>query len=78
MTILKAEYAYIKSGNVHILRYVVALIILNFISMTGGGWISHLARFGRVKWKSFHRYAYCRMAGEKKKRSFQSACSAHG
>lgn len=42
--------------------------------------LSRVARFGRVKWKSFYRYAYCRMSGEgegegeKKKRSFQSTC----
>lgn len=27
---------------------------------------SHLARFGRMKWKLFYRYAYCRMAGKKR------------
>ena len=26
-----------------------------------------VARFGRVKWKSFYQYAYCRMSGEEKK-----------
>lgn len=70
---IKSEkYLYIKSRDIHILRYVATLIILNFISMTGR-MDSHLARFGHMKWKLFHRYAYCRMAGKKKSvRSNQS------